>query len=204
MEKFYLDVESFLSFDEKQNLFTNEIKLDEPIIGIIGFIYNDRYYNFTIQKFTNESEKENIELFVDQLNRIKKNDMIPIYHWGHAEYNYIKYIQEKYPMINLPDFELINILDYFRTEPIIVQGVFKFGLKSIGSALYKNGLIKTTWGENDSGLDSMIKFKEICKNNNKKIPIQRFLEIKNIIEYNRIDCQVLYEIVQLLREKYIN
>ena len=50
----------------------------------------------------------------------------------------------------------------------------------------------------------MIKFKEICKNNNKKIPIQRFLEIKNIIEYNRIDCQVLYEIVQLLREKYIN
>ena len=130
--------------------------------------------------------------------------MIPIYHWGHAEYNYIKYIQEKYPMINLPDFELINILDYFRTEPIIVQGVFKFGLKSIGSALYKNGLIKTTWGENDSGLDSMIKFKEICKNNNKKIPIQRFLEIKNIIEYNRIDCQVLYEIVQLLREKYIN
>ena len=107
-------------------------------------------------------------------------------------------------MINLPDFELINILDYFRTEPIIVQGVFKFGLKSIGSARYKNGLIKTTWGENDSGLDSMIKFKEICKNNNKKIPIQRFLEIKNIIEYNRIDCQVLYEIVQLLREKYIN
>lgn len=200
----YFDIESFLSFDEKQNLFTNEIKLDEPIIGIIGFIYNDRYYNFTIQKFTNESEKENIELFVDQLNRIKKNDMIPIYHWGHAEYNYIKYIQEKYPMINLPDFELINILDYFRTEPIIVQGVFKFGLKSIGSALYKNGLIKTTWGENDSGLDSMIKFKEICKNNNKKIPIQRFLEIKNIIEYNRIDCQVLYEIVQLLREKYIN
>ena len=87
-------------------------------------------------------------------------------------------------------------------EPIIVQGVFKFGLKSIGKALYKNKLIQTTWDESDNGLDSMIQFKDICKNNDKKIPLKRYLEIKDIVNYNRIDCQVLYEIVDLLRDKY--
>ena len=88
-------------------------------------------------------------------------------------------------------------------EPIIVQGVFRFGLKTIGKALYKNNLIKTTWeDDNDNGLDAMIRFKEICKNNKKNIPIKRYIEISNIIEYNRIDCQVLKEIIYLLRKNY--
>ena len=87
-------------------------------------------------------------------------------------------------------------------EPIIVQGVFKFGLKSIGKALYNHGLIETTWDDNDNGLDVMIQFKNICQKNNKKIPLKRYLEIKNIVYYNYVDCQVLYEIVELLRNKY--
>ena len=36
----------------------------------------------------------------------------------------------------------------------------------------------------------------------KNIPIKRYVEISNIIEYNRIDCQVLKEIIELLRENY--
>jgi len=202
----YFDIESFLSFDEKQSLFNEDedkIKGGEPVIGIIGFIYHGHYYDYTIEGFTNKEEKKIIQLFSDKLHQIMKGDCIYVYHWGHAEYNYLKYIREKYPEIKLPEIKLINILDYFRTEPIIVQGVFKFGLKSIGSALYKNGLIKTTWGDNDNGLDSMIRFKEYCTSKKENIPIKRYIEVKGIIDYNRIDCQVLYEIVELLRNKYI-
>ena len=47
----------------------------------------------------------------------------------------------------------------------------------------------------------MIKFKEICKKD-KKIPLKRYLEIQNIIEYNRIDCKVLKEIYNLLQKNY--
>ncbi len=196
----YFDVESFLSFDEKQNMSTN---FELPIIGILGFIYHNKYYDFTIQKYTNHEEKRNIQNFASKLQKISNDTTLSIYHWGHAENNYFNYIHLKYPEISFPNYQLINILDYFRTEPIIVQGVFKFGLKSIGSALYKNNLIQTTWGENDNGLDSMIQFKEICKANKKNIPLKRYIDIKNIVDYNRIDCQVLYEIVDLLRNKYL-
>ena len=197
----YFDVESFLSFDEKQDLFNDSTLLEEPVLGILGFIHKGNFYDYTISNFTKEGEKKIVQEFSEYLWKIS-NKEINIYHWGHAEYNYFRYIHETYPAIKFPPYKLINVLDYFRMEPIIVQGVFKFGLKSIGKALYKNKLIQTTWNENDNGLDSMLQFKDICKSHNKKIPLKRYLGIKEIIDYNRIDCQVLYEIVDLLRDKY--
>ena len=198
----YFDIESFLSFDEKQNLFSNNTKKEDPVIAIIGFIHNDKFYDITINNFTKLDEKRMIQQFSSYLYKISKKEIINIYHWGHAENNYFKYIHKEYPKIYFPEYNLINILDHFRMEPIIVQGVFKFGLKSIGKALYNHGLIKTNWDDNDNGLDVMIQFKEICKNNNKQIPLKRYIEIKNIVDYNFVDCRVLYEIVELLREKY--
>jgi hypothetical protein len=47
----------------------------------------------------------------------------------------------------------------------------------------------------------MIKFKEICKRN-KKIPLKRYLEIKEIVYYNQVDCEVLQEIYFLLKRNY--
>lgn len=198
----YFDIESFLSFDEKQNLFNDFVKDKKPVIGIIGYIYNGTFYNITINTYDRQDEERMIKQFSSYLHKISKGKIINIYHWGNAENNYFKYIHETYPKIYFPPYKLINILDYFRTEPIIVKGIFKFGLKSVGKALYENNLIQTTWNIKDNGLDSMIEYKELCKNNNKKIPLKRYIEISEIIDYNRIDCQVLYEIVELLREKY--
>jgi len=198
----YFDIESFLSFDEKQNLFTNVVKQEEPVIGIIGFIHNETFYDITINDFTKKDEERMIKQFSSYLSKISARKIVNIYHWGNAENNYFKYIHKEYPTIYFPKYNLINVLDHFRMEPIIVQGVFKFGLKSIGKALYNHNLIKTTWDENDSGLDVMIQFKELCKTKNKNIPLKRCLKIKEIINYNQVDCRVLYEIVELLREKY--
>lgn len=198
------DVESFLSFDDKSDYFHDNIN-NNPILAIIGFIHNEHFYDYTISNYTRESEEKIIKDFSNHLFKIsnKYKDTINIYHWGHAEYNYFNYIRKNYPSIDFPEYKLINILDYFRMEPIIVQGIFKFGLKTIGKALYKNNLIKTTWIEdNDNGLDAMIQFKDLCIKNTKNIPIKRYVEISNIIEYNRIDCQVLKEIIDLLRINY--
>ena len=50
----------------------------------------------------------------------------------------------------------------------------------------------------------MILFKDICeKNSGKNIPIKRYTEISEIVEYNKIDCIVLMEILQFLRERFL-
>ena len=36
-----------------------------------------------------------------------------------------------------------------------------------------------------------------------KIPIKRYNEIAEIIEYNKMDCVILMEILQYLRSKYL-
>lgn len=208
MDGIFFDVESFLTFDQKDDLFNTEVIPDEPIIAILGFIYNNNYYDYTIKDYTIQEEERNIQLFSEKLHDIINDNIINdnilnVYHWGHAEYSYFNYIYKKYPHISFPKLNLINILDHFRSEPVIVQGVFKFGLKEIGNALYKNGLINTTWGENDNGLDTMIRFKEICLERNKKIPLKRYNEISEIIEYNMKDCRVLFEIVEVLRKIYL-
>jgi len=206
--EFFFDVESFLSFDEKRELFTDKLKLSEPMIGIIGLIYciNGKYSyfkDFTIRKFKMKEENKIIKNFLQYLQYICKDEPIYLYHWGHAECKYIEYMKKIHPEFNYSQIHLIDILDYFRTQPIIVQGVFKFGLKSIGKALYNHNLIKTTWNDNDNGLDSMIQFKKACIDHKKRIPLKRNSIISEVIDYNRIDCQVLFEIIQLLRNIYL-
>lgn len=200
----FFDVESFLTIDEKVDFFNGgEDKYDNPVLAIIGFYYKKDFYDYTIQNLKIESEKNIVKSFSEKLWNIYNDyGRINIFHWGHAESKYMDYIHKKHPDIEFPEYILVDLLDHFRLEPIIVKGVFKFGIKSIGKALYKNGLIETTWKEeNDNGLDAMIKFKEICKKD-KKIPLKRYLEIQNIIEYNRIDCKVLQEIYFVLKKNY--
>ena len=110
----------------------------------------------------------------------------------------------KYQDIIFPRMILIDLCDFFINEPLLLKGCFNFGLKNIGKCLYKNKLIKTTWSDTDNGLDAMILFKDICeKNSGKNIPIKRYTEISEIVEYNKIDCIVLMEILQFLRERFL-
>lgn len=198
----FFDVESFLSIDEKVDFFNKKEEFNNPIIAIIGFFYKEKFIDFTIQSYQYTDEKIIIKKFSEYLWNIYNNyGRVNIFHWGHAECKYMEYIHSKHGDIDFPEYILIDLLDHFRLEPIIIHGVFKFGLKSIGKALYNKGLINTTWKENDNGLDAMIKFKEICKKN-KKIPLKRYLIIKQIIEYNEIDCKVLKEIYFLLKNNY--
>ena len=87
MDGIYFDVESFLTFDQKQDLFNDEVFPEEPIIAILGFIYNNNYYDYTIQDYTIKDEESIIKLFSNKLHDISNGNVLNIYHWGHAEYN---------------------------------------------------------------------------------------------------------------------
>ena len=203
--EFILDIESVINLEEKSNYFNNNINNDLPTICIIGIIIlkNNEYISFkdyTIDNLTIDSEKKNI---INWINFISKYDKIKVYHWGYAEKTYLNNIHKRFPEIILPKIILIDLLEYFRSEPIIIKDCFNFSLKTIGKNMYKHKLINTTWSDTDNGLDAMIKFKEICLNKDKNIPLKRYTEITEIIEYNKMDCVILMEILQYLRGKYL-
>ena len=202
--EFILDIESVLNLETKGSYFNNDIQKDLPNICIIGLIIinngNFVFKDFTIDDLTIESEKRNIN---NWLNFISKYDEIKIYHWGHAEKTYLENIHKRFPDIKLPKMKLIDLLHFFRQEPIIIKDCFNFSLKTIGKNMYKHGLINSTWSDTDNGLDAMIKFKEICLKKDKNIPLKRYNEISEIIEYNKMDCVILKEILEYLRYKYL-
>jgi len=202
--EFILDIESVLNLETKGNYFNNNQAAELPNICIIGIIIMNQneytFKDFTIEELTIESEKKNINNWI---NFISKYDNIKIYHWGHAEKTYIENIHKRFPDIKLPKMLLIDLLHYYRQEPIIIKNCFNFSLKTIGKNMYKHGMIKSTWSETDNGLDAMIKFKELCLQKDKNIPLKRYNEISEIIEYNKMDCVILMEILQYLRGKYL-
>ena len=197
-----LDIESVIHIDGET--LDDHIDCDEstPKISIIGTILNKDTYiykDFTIRYLTNEEEKKTIDYWLNYLNHNFK-DTIKVYHWGNAEKVYLKYMKDKYPDLKYPNFEMIDILNYFKNEPITIKGCFGYGLKEIVKQLYNLKLIENIWIDDTDGLDAIIEIinkSQLAKENN--IPIKRYIEIKKIIYYNYMDCRVIIDILKLLR-----
>ena len=94
----------------------------------------------------------------------------------------------------------IDIFDIFKSEPICIKGVLGYGLKEISKALYKNGIIKTTWDMDMDGRIAMLEAEEAMTESKEKNKLFSEMEIVKVIKkYNYIDCQVLFEILGFLR-----
>jgi len=196
-----LDIESIIHLKEDENYFEIKENDDKPRICIIGTILNNEdiiFKDFTIKYCTNEEEKKNIIHWINFLNHIYQGE-IKVYHWGQAEVSYMKYINQKYPEIQLPHFKMINLLNYFKEEPITIQGCFGYGLKEIVKQLYNLKLIENQWLDDTTGLDAMIQIIKTSEEAQiKNIPLKRFTEIKKIIYYNYMDCRVIVDILKML------
>ena len=196
-----LDIESVISLDEKESYFAEKKQIEKPRICIIGTILNKEectFKDFTIRYLNNDEEKKIIEHWLNYLRR-NLDPTIKVYHWGNAEKVYINYIKQKYPELDFPDFEMIDLLFYFKLEPIMIQGCFGYGLKEIVKQLYNLKLIQNQWNDDTDGLEAMVqlmKVSELAESQN--IPIKRFTEIKKIIYYNYMDCRVIIDILKML------
>ena len=198
-----LDIESVLKFDEKESYFTDEIYNEHPKICIIGTIinHNNIFKDFTIKTLNEKEEKKIIQYWLLYLKKSLKTDLIKIYHWGNAEKVYLTYMKEKYSDLSFPHFELVDLLSYFKEEPITIQGCFGYGLKEIVKMLYTHNLIENQWEDDTDGLEAMIQFIQKSEEAEKKnIPLKRFTEIRKIIYYNYMDCKVITDILQMLQK----
>jgi predicted RecB family nuclease len=95
------------------------------------------------------------------------------------------------------------LYEVFIKEPIVVKGALNYSLKTITKALHKNNLVKTTWNSSNpcgNGLNAML-LAHKCYEKNEKVT-NDILTIKNIEEYNEIDCKSIWEILEYLRKNH--
>lgn len=163
------------------------------MIGV-GFIENNKfkYKNFLIKNLNEEEQM--IENALGYVFNITKNPKI--FHWGNAEKCNLNYANVKYNNIYdkyICDIKWIDMCKIFKNEPIVIKGAYNFGLKEIGKSMYNNKQIKTIWKNDINGFSAMIK--AICYYNKKTT------NISDLINYNKLDCKILYEIIEYLRIK---
>lgn len=175
-------------------------------IFLIGVCYVSgkgkcEYTSFLADDISMASEKKVIDNFVNFLAEHAQEKNFIILHWGqHEKVVFTKANQRHGNIWEIPMF--VDFCRIMTDEPILVKGSFDFGLKTVAKAMYRNNLISTIWGDEISGgSDAMfLGWKEYRQNNRK--PIEKSENMKKIIEYNKIDCRTMYEIITYF--KHIN
>lgn len=100
----------------------------------------------------------------------------------------------------------VDLCQVFQSEPITIKGCFRFKLKHVGNSMYKHGLISTHWGDGKmaNGFKAMLEaiklYRESSKTSQRMGVTNR--DFEEIVEYNEVDCRVMWEIVEYLREKH--
>ena len=183
---------------------------NSSIIFLIGCIcfHSDNTYSFKsfLSKDFNIEENEHhiIYEWLDYMNSISNN--IIIHHWGNAEPTTFNHIINKYSIDSnlISNIQWNDILNMFKKEPFVIKNVFSFGLKEICKELYALGLINNIWDDNDiDGKTTMVYVANEIKNNinhsNIHLSFKENKIIKTIIQYNKIDCLVLYDILHFFK-----
>ena len=205
---FFVDFETVMDLDENSTQCNINMTF---MIGCIAVVNGkSSYKDFTVSRLTDIEEKKIFIRWIEYMNRIsnKHNALlkdVPIYHWSPAEKTFYKAAANKHLLEPIDSFKWIDMFQIFKREPITLKNAWAFGLKNIAKVLYDNGEIKTTWSVDDAtdGQDAMVRvIKCNEKADIKNVPLKRFEEMHQIITYNYVDCQVLYEILECIK-KYL-
>ena len=170
-----------------------------------------RFDQWTVERLTEASEVAIIDAWVARMRELCDERGIGIeearlYHWSPAEtstlttaYNAARkrHAENKWPL--LPWFDLLDRV--VKAAPMSVTGAFGYGLKDIAKAMQAMGLIETAWGDGPTdGLGAMVaawRVDEAIEESGGVLlddPLMR-----EVADYNRVDCQVMAEILGWLR-----
>ena len=200
-KEFYLDFETI---DKNMNNLTGGSNQFIFMIGI-GWEENNqwKYKCFYLKDLTNRDERNMLNEFFTFLKNKEKefNQESILLHWTKAEPQFLKKSCSKYNMnFNLENIEYFDLYDLFVDNFVSIKGCFNYSLKNVARAMFNNGMIDTLWDKDNvcsNGLNAMYYALEYYKGDNLGI-------MKSIINYNEIDCKVMYEILKYLRKSYDN
>ncbi len=202
--EFYIDFETINS-----NIGQIDIEDNNIIFMIsIGWQENNCWEcrTFMINKNDDNDELNMInnmwELINNKMQELNKTDYRFI-HWSNAEITFYNKFLSKHPFNNFNVFKSFDLYQLFLNNNVVIKGALNFSLKNVANAMYKNGLINICWDKTsqcNNGLQAMYLAYNLYKNNEYVDENNNIM--KEIIRYNIIDCQVMYEILSYLRNNY--
>jgi len=185
------------------------------------------YKCFCVDTLSKLQEAKICQQAYDYMKNICGDKKIPrCFHWGNAEQSWWMRSTRSHPIsiLKKSSIDFIDVLTIFKEEPIVIKGCLGFGLKTIAKQMYSYKMISSTWVDNHSlhsshpsshsslhlsvvpqdGTDAMMGAYNAEKEAlQKNILMNNTDIIKNIIEYNKIDCQVVGEIIHYLRKNHL-
>lgn len=193
------------------------------MIGISYKINNNKpeYKMFLISELTYDAEFQLLYQFYHFLRQLTDEYLgvdvaiPPLYHWGHIEKSFFNDLCNKLKknighdeisndIDSIKDnLEWVDLSDYFRENLIVINGCFKFGLKEIGKRFYELGLVETTWKNDnmDGNTAMMMAYKAYKISLEQSIPINKIKIMSDIMEYNKVDCIIIHEIIDIIKMK---
>lgn len=205
---FYIDFETINKCFCSTEIDIENSKSESDIIFMIGvgYVENDKwiYKSFISKDIESESECNIINEFTEFINK-KSLELDPIseyiprlFHWTNAEitnFNHAKLRHSKWKLWEY-NIQWVDMYEIFISEPITIKGVLNFKLKEISKAMFKHKFINICWDDKiKDGLNAMISAIDYYNGKNKKV-------MTDIQNYNEVDCKVIYEIVDYLRNNH--
>lgn len=202
-----------LTFESKDNIdimdIMENLKIKTKFVHYDDKIFMNKKYEFVcfyLEKLIDE------KYMIDDMMKfiMKRNELLGIidyrmFHWSQAEKRINNVVFNRIKTNNRNDIknkfeqncQYVDLLKIFKDNKICVRGMSKYGLKNVANAFKKNGYIKTDWegGKYSDGLVAMLD----CEIMYSKGFDQEIID--KVLDYNRIDCDVLFEIVEYMRNK---
>jgi putative phage-type endonuclease len=180
----------FVDFETINNIYTNSKSTFEGMIKLIGVghIVNGKWkYNcFIAPENTYKSERLLINEFYKYIkNTLNGNKKYKIYHWSNAEKIHFNKALKRNELLDTVYGHLkwCDLYEKCKNKHFVLKSAFDFSLKSIGNALMKDD---ESWENN--GVDGMTSIYYLWNG----------IKEEEVVEYNEIDCKMLYHILQRL------
>ena len=217
-------LELYVDFEFCMDLNDDFSKLPEkggqPLIFMIGCGHMEngewQFGCWVTDQLSEDEELHIIREWIEHMtavrDRIDPVNLQPrIYHWswaepGQLETNYNSARNRHGDQADWPDD--LGFYDFLREvmqkERVVVKDTWGFGLKDVAKAMRKHGMIDTDWGDSQvDGLGAMVgawHCDEVARRKGTSMADEPLM--KEIIEYNEVDCRVMMEIIRYLREKH--
>jgi len=216
---FYVDFETINNCFCIPEINIQDSKVDSDIVFMIGVGYiENNNWKYKVFTMNNLSSSEEYRIFNEFTNFILEKSLsldpnskfVPrLFHWSPAEITNFKHVNQRHNN-KWENWEKqimwIDMYFVFTSEPIVVHGALNFRLKEIGKAMYNLKCINTKWDVDGpiDGLSAMVDAIRYYKNkDNNAIESSDDNKIfKAIINYNEIDCEVIWQIVSYLRNHH--